>query len=350
MKSTSITKVFVVLILSLLLCAIFRMPARASRQIVGFYWDYDGMSAYKSLQNGSEALTEICPTIWTVPDASGRVIVSKRTHFLSQTEKSRIAVMPLITMGNEGIRPFHWILVSPTRQNALIKNILEALESEKRYQGVNLDFEGMKPGDRFYYNEFLTKLSKALHEKGYLLSIDVAAKSKDNPNSSWSGVFDYDLIGRVCDQVCVMTYDEHWSGGDPGPVSSIQYFAKCARYAESVMPKEKVLGGIPFYGYDWSTTGKVESLGCRNAMKLAERKEAKINWDEESETPWFAYKDRIGNRHTCWFENKQSLAAKLEKAHDLGIGGVCFWSMGYEDPAFWGVLQDYRNDKQNCTK
>ncbi len=49
----------------------------------------------------------------------------------------------------------------------------------------------------------------------------------------------------------------------------------------------------------------------------------------------FSYTDEQGNPHEVWFENSESVIAKMRLAWQQGISGVALWRLGMEDPAMW---------------
>ena len=74
---------------------------------------------------------------------------------------------------------------------------------------------------------------RVLHPVGFEVTIAVPSKARELPNDSWSGAFDYAFLSRYADQIMLMTYDEHWSGGTPGPIASISWVEDVIRYALS---------------------------------------------------------------------------------------------------------------------
>ncbi len=314
----------------------------AKRDVVGFYWVYDdGTGPRRSVSQNADAITDLSPTWLSVVDANGTVLVHKDPKLLALAREKGIRILPLIA--NEGFKPepFHSILVSPAKRARLASRILEILDSLEYCQGINLDFEGLAPKDRPLYSAFLAELAAKLHPRNYLISIDVPSKTRDVPDAEWSGAFDYWEIGRYCDQVMIMTYDEHWSAGSPGPIASVDFVEKCLKYTLGIIPREKVYLGIPFYGYDWPESGRARGLFHRTALKLASRHKADVRWDETAKAPWFCYQDKSGTR-TCWFENKESLAAKLDLGSKYDVAGICIWSLGDEDPGSWDVIRKFR--------
>ena len=41
-----------------------------------------------------------------------------------------------------------------------------------------------------------------------------------------------------------------------------------------------------------------------------------------------------------WYEDADSIAAKLKLADAYGVGAVELWRLGAEDPGLWGSLSD----------
>ena len=96
------------------------------------------------------------------------------------------------------------------------------------------------------------------------------AKTYDSTTNSWNGAFDYKALAPYLDKIMIMTYDEHYPGGTPGPIASINWYKSVIEYAVSVIPKEKIYLGAAAYGYDWSSKGtKAYSInGCYNLARI----------------------------------------------------------------------------------
>ena len=61
---------------------------------------------------------------------------------------------------------------------------------------------------------------------------------------------DYPAHGRMMDFIFFMTYEWGWSGGPPMAVSPLNQVRRVLDYAISVVPRDKIMMGIPLYGYD----------------------------------------------------------------------------------------------------
>ncbi|TLS37961.1 glycosyl hydrolase family 18 protein [Pseudalkalibacillus caeni] len=230
------------------------------------------------------------------------------------------------------------VLNNPAHRHTLTKNIVQILD-ENGYKGVNLDFEQMMPEDRKIYTTFLKELSSKLKPKGYELIVSVPAKTGDYPDRAWVGTFDYAAIGQIADKVQLMSYDQHGFWGEPGPVAGIDWVENVLNYAVSRIPSEKMLIGLPAYGYDWNiTTGKQtdhKAIAWKGLPELIQSTNSNPEWDNNSQSPFFSYQDKNGQQHIVWYENEKSIALKTKLVEKYKLAGVSMWRLGLEDERFW---------------
>lgn len=78
-------------------------------------------------------------------------------------------------------------------------------------------------------------------------------------------------------------------------------------YAVTAIPPEKLLLGIPNYGYDWrcplSPAPPAPVAVQQQAIALAVEQGAEIFYDETAQSPYFHYTDNAGTAHAVWFED-----------------------------------------------
>jgi spore germination protein len=236
------------------------------------------------------------------------------------------------------------ILSNETLQQNLINNVLKTLK-EKGYYALAIDFEKISPENRQKYNNFLRKVVSALHPQGYLVGTALAPKTYDITEGSWHGAHDYKAHGEIVDFVVLMTYELGWSGGPPLAVAPIDEVRKVLDYAVSVIPKKKILMGMPLYGYDWTLPyipkGEyAKAVSPLAAVELAAKYGAKIQYDTKAQAPFFNYTDEKGRQHVVWFDDARSVQAKYRMASELGLRGVSYWVLGLDFPQNWAVLED----------
>ena len=74
------------------------------------------------------------------------------------------------------------------------------------------------------------------------------------------------------------------------------------------------------------------------ALALARRYGAEIQYDEPAPSPWFRYTAETGTVHEVWFEDARSSLAKLRLAADNGLQGVGLWNLMRDAPQTYLVL------------
>jgi len=223
--------------------------------------------------------------------------------------------------------------------NLVWRNIRDMLV-DYQFDGVNLDLEKAVPADRMLFSQLIQTWSTMFRQSNFLVSIDVPAKSSNDPLDIWKGSFDYQAIGQAVDEVIIMTYEEHWPASPPGSVASIPWVTSILDYALATIPPQKIYMGIPLYGYDWSERGGAQVIGYQRAIELARRHGAPLQWDTVQHSTYFRYETR-GVRHTVYFEDPRSLRDKLDLAVQKGVRGVALWEMNLSYPSAWDVLQTY---------
>ena len=208
--------------------------------------------------------------------------------------------------------------------------------------GVDLDFERIPAADRERYPSFLQHLSDAVAPDGYKVRAAVAAKNSDNASSRWVEGLDYAAIGKAVSAVLLMTYDYGYASGPAQAVAPLPQVRETLRYAVTRIPREKILLGIPNYGYNWPLpyeAGKTRARSVTNeeAIDLARTAGVAIQYDEQAQAPWFRYTED-GTQREVWFEDARSLRAKLRLAVQFGLRGVGFWNLSRPFRQGWTVL------------
>ncbi|WP_336746053.1 glycosyl hydrolase family 18 protein [Paenibacillus sp. y28] len=233
------------------------------------------------------------------------------------------------------------MLATPETRRAFIQSMVQLIQ-QYEFDGVNMDFEDVYYEDREKLNDFYRELGREMRSRGWFFSVDTPSRTSDQPTNPFSAPFNYAVIGEAADQVVLMLYNEHgWPGSGPGPVVSSGWMGSVVNYALTKMPASKILAAVSVFGFDFNlTTGRNTYVTYSMAMDRAKQYGVKVVFDEKTQTPMFSYTDAEGNQHEVWFENADSIRAKMQQAHRLGIRGLALWRLGMEDPAIWQVLQN----------
>ena len=234
------------------------------------------------------------------------------------------------------------LLENPAAQVRLLDSCVKLMR-EKGYTGLDIDFEYVPTDVRENLGGFLAKARAWMHDEGFLLTSAVPAKNSDDQGGPLFGGFDFWAQGKYNDFVTLMTYEWGYQGGEPQAVAPIGEVRRSVEYALSRIPKDKILMGIPNYGYDWKIPWQkgtnatvVQNPG---AVSVAARYGANIDFDEKARTPWFRYTEPGGQRREVWFEDARSIQSKLELVRELGIAGVSYWTVNNPFAANWTLLE-----------
>ena len=263
---------------------------------------------------------------------------------IQAARNAKVAPMMVITNLKEGggfdSALAHTILTNENIQNTLLGNIINTLKN-KNYYGLDIDLEYIYPEDRENYNNFLRKVVSSLKNLGYPVTTALAPKPSGDIKGLLYEAHDYPVHGALATHVILMTYEWGYTAGPPLAVSPINEVRKILNYAVTVIPSKKIFMGIPNYGYDWTLPyvkgTSATALGNVEAVDLASKVHASIQYNYTSQAPFFNYYDSNGKNHVVWFEDARSMNAKLRTANEYNLGGVSYWTVGKYFPQAWLV-------------
>lgn len=259
------------------------------------------------------------------------------------------SIVPLMVLTNFGNGTFSKEIASKLLNDKVLQDkvLHEAISimKQKGYLGLDFDFEYLGAENKEKYNQFLRKASAELKKNEYFISSALAPKMRENQVGVLYEGHDYETHGNIVDFIFFMTYEWGWSGGPPMPVSPINKVRNVMEYAISKVPKNKIMMGIPLYGYDWTlpyVNGEkwAKSISPQQAIMLATKYNANIQYDIVAQAPYFKYVDKLKKEHIVWFEDARSIQAKLNFVKELGINGFFYWVMGNDFPQNWLLVQD----------
>ncbi|XP_019735815.1 di-N-acetylchitobiase [Hippocampus comes] len=228
--------------------------------------------------------------------------------------------------------------------------------------GINIDIEqAVEEGSPEYLalTDLVKETTEAFHREipGSQVSFDVAW----SPKCIDKRCYDYVTIAESCDLVFVMSYDEQSQIlGDciamaNAPVT--QTLHAYDQYLNLKIAPEKLVMGVPWYGYDYpclnlSQEGicciaKVPFRGapCSDAagkqkayswiMKQVNSSLSGRLWDGKQQAPNFNYMDPEGQIHQVWYDDPESICLKTDFVKSKGLRGVGMWN---------GNILDYSDD------
>jgi hypothetical protein len=240
-----------------------------------------------------------------------------------------------------------------------ISNAITAARA-KGLDGINVDFEGQEQmcngqSLQVWFTNWVGSLYQQAHNFGLLVTVDTYSGS-----ASWSnGFMRIDTLAPHVDAFFIMAYDMNASTTYPNAPLSGPYTYTDTLSVDQYVTKSgspaKVILGVPYYGYKYSTTGtgfhspiNTSSPGCNAACAdpysgivadFACASQLQLNWDGPSSTPWASWyspatNDPCGGNHNSYrelyYDNAGSLGLKYDLVNNRGIRGAGIWALGYD--------------------
>jgi peptidoglycan-N-acetylglucosamine deacetylase len=321
-----------------------------------FYVPYDAAS-FSSLREYAHQIDLLFPAWLQVlsPDGHLEAVDEQTNKFYDVVDGSRVRsvddkVMPFLKTEDTGMEVFPMVQnFNGTDFDPSIINLLNNPESRTRfrqqiaaflatdkYRGLMVDFEAFPKKGQPGYVALLGEVASDLHAKGMKLYVSVQARNED---------YDYAAISARVDGVVVMNYDEHFPGGDPGPVASQDWFVDNLRAAQKIIPHDKLICAIANYGYDWPQRKKGKlppgpadtNVSVQDAWLAARDSEQDVDFDGDALNPHFSYLDERDIQHDIWFLDAVTALNQMRAAQTLGIRTFALWRLGSEDRSLWRV-------------
>jgi cellulose synthase/poly-beta-1,6-N-acetylglucosamine synthase-like glycosyltransferase/peptidoglycan/xylan/chitin deacetylase (PgdA/CDA1 family)/spore germination protein YaaH len=250
-----------------------------------------------------------------------------------------------------------FLLTQAARDN-FVRQVDKFLAANTRYRGLTLDFQALPPDAAAGYAQLVQALYADFHPRNLRLYVNVPVVNPGAPGS-----LDLAFFAAHADGLVLMNYDQHQIDSDAGPIAGQDWFEANLRAALKVMPREKIICSIGSYGYDWTTAlppppppvrkghraprpapaapAEIISttmLSTQEAWQQASDSGAKIELDDDSLNPHFAYEDDDAKvRHQVWFLDAVTALNEMRVARALGLGTFALWRLGSEDDSLWKI-------------
>lgn len=236
----------------------------------------------------------------------------------------------------------HELLTNPTLQDTVITNLIATMQ-EKGYYGIDIDFEFIPPEDTDAYVEFINTLRNRMNEEGFSVSVALVPKTSATQIGALYEAHDYERLGAAANSVLLMTYEWGYTYGPPMAVAPLNKVREVLDYGVSAITPASIFMGIPNYGYDWPLPfvrgeTKATTLGNVEAFDQAVSFGVPIQYDTIAQSPHYNYINADDIEHEVWFENAQSIEAKIRLVPEYKLQGVTYWQLMRYFPANWLVV------------
>lgn len=219
-------------------------------------------------------------------------------------------VKVLMSCGGGSRHTYYAALLSDARRGQVVNNFI-AFAGKYQLDGIDVDIEGDDIDDN--YENFVVALSGPLHQQNKLLTAALAYYTRNRISDRALEQFDF---------VNLMAYDKTgpWNTANPGQHAPMSYVMDHLNYwgKERKLPKEKLVVGVPFYGYGF---GPLEDT--------SKRYQSMVYKDIIAAFPGAAAKDEMqlpGNGGTLYYNGIPTIRNKTKVALSQG-SGVMIWQL-----------------------
>ena len=334
----------------------------------GFYVPWDAAS-FSSLREYARQIDLLYPEWLHVltPDGHLQGVDEETNNFFDVIQGPTLRsvdnkIMPFLKSEETGMEVFplvnnfdgaDWIditaFLNDSKARTLFRQQVATFLASDKYHGLMVDFEAFPKKGQPGFLALLNELSGDLHAKGMKLYVSVPSH-----NDEWN----YPAVAAASDGVVLMNYDEHYGGGDPGPVASQDWFVDNLKFAAKLIPKDKLICAIANFGYDFvekPKSGKLpggekdKNQSVQDAWLAARDSEEDVDFDSDSMNPHVSYLDEHNHQHDIWFLDGVTALNQMRAAQTLGIQTFALWRLGSEDRSLWKVW-DVPGDAANSSK
>lgn len=375
-------------------------PATGKFEISGWVPDWRSASGTADVAPHLSQLTSVMPFGYTVNsdgtlNDTAQITQAPWPQFIAQAKASGVRVVPTVEWGDGTAEQ---AILSNTTSRIALENTIANTVMQNGFDGIDIDFEAKQDVTKDYFSTFLEGLYARMGDKWVYCTVEARMPLDDRyspgttpPADATDYANDYTMMNKYCDRVELMAYDQgtvdirldsaraapYAPVADPGWVSDIVTLA-----AQSIA-KNKLILGIPDYGYEYQVTPtgtsfqyqvlwafnpayatqiaaqlgitpartSADELGfIYNPSALATVAPTDGNSTQTQEAaPTTATVQNAGTSSSVVNTNQPfnfvtwsdatAIADKVKLAHQLGIRGVAVFSLGgAEDQNMWSIL------------
>lgn len=251
------------------------------------------------------------------------------------------------------------LLASEDGRSQAVEQIIHELTVDYRaigenpYNGVTIDFEGLRGAQKQDFVSFLSALKLELDEIGKKLYVCVSpVLSTGYYGANYYDGYDYAAIGELADKVILMAYD--YEAKDMSQFVGTNYYYKTVattpinevylglRAITAQMDPDKVLLGFSCRSVGWQidNEGKLVSgtpvyPNTDTVAKRLAQADTEIGWSDEYQQPYAIYQTEDGNRYFLWYQDDASIQVSMNAAKLLGVTGTSIWRLGTIPQGDW---------------
>jgi spore germination protein YaaH len=231
-----------------------------------------------------------------------------RRPLLRVAREHGVRVWPAVNSLTGGSRAWE----SPAARRRIVRSLVSVARD---HDGVTLDMEELRPHQR---DEF-TALVRAAARRVSKLAVYVTREG---------AAYDWRALARHADLLLCSGYNEHWSGGRPGPITTSRGFAAVVDRALELAGPRRAVPVVGAFGYRWPRSGAGELISSVDAARLRRESGAAARRSDGSER-------FRADGDTVVYETAAGLRMRVAAARAAGARWIGLFSLGREPASFW---------------
>jgi spore germination protein YaaH len=298
-------------------------------EISGWVAWWDEEKAYDLIQNNPGKLSYVSP-VWFMVGSDLRLTdigSTDKVKIIKDLKSVNLVVIPSLgsSLSGQDLSP---LFNDQDKSRDLIENLTNKLITIGA-DGVDVDLEGIKLSDKDKFSLFLDQLKNQMKKNNLKMSVTIHAQTETN---EWEGVLGQDIkrIGEIADEVRIMTYDKHSAGSGPGAISPIKWMEEVALFNSTLIDKNKIVLGIPSYGYVWTKDGDAKGQQFDEFYDYLKG----LNYEDSRDASSKELVVRTDD-FTGWLSDSFAMQSKIENLRAAGYNRFIIWHLGGMDEKFF---------------
>jgi peptidoglycan-N-acetylglucosamine deacetylase len=227
-------------------------------------------------------------------------------------------------------RPIRLLARDPVRLGRTVAAIVTHAVANG-YRGLVLDFETIERADRDALIRVVSVFTDSAHRRG-ITPVVLAIPATDTV------AYPARRLLAVADYLLIMLYDQHWPGSQPGPISDPAWVRSSLKLRIAEVGPERLIAGLPAYGYRWRRGAQGEPVAYREAQRIAAAARVPLQRDAATST----LRARHRGTWDMWVTDVALLQTLVRQSETAGVRRFALWRLGQEDPAIWNSLLQRR--------
>lgn len=234
-------------------------------------------------------------------------------------------------------------LASMLENQEVVDQHIEALTAATDgFAGLNLDYQGVPPGQRALFSAFVSDLASALHGADRQLIVTVGAPMASSDGKWDTGGQDWAAIGQIADAVYVQMPLDPAAYGEDGDAEKLVDWAvtQIHRHKLNLLVTTNAVDAVGGTFRELANSTALANFGQLSLLAGGEAVEpgtpievglagsaGPLEWDGDSAMYRYVY-EQAGQEHTVWLSNEAALSNHIRFAAPYRLRGVSVRGLG----------------------